>query len=179
MDQRQGKPQPPKALPVLAGVFRLIAAAYIVVLSVITLISALLHLSESVGIIIASVHILPASLVLLALELEVFREYATIRFPDFHDDMYSARGIALQFLAAILTGINHQRDFIQFIMGCVAFGITVGLVHLNGIHNLLWEVKTSFGNGGVAEKSPLRGTQNTAVGPVSPSVEGSKDGKQD
>ncbi|KAG8764672.1 hypothetical protein FRC12_007959 [Ceratobasidium sp. 428] len=182
MAQHQGELKTFKALPILAAVFRLIAAIYIVVLSVLTLIYALLNLSESVGVIIASVHILPASLFLLALEFEVFRQYATLEVPTLNDTMYPARTIALQFLAAVLTGIN-QRHFTFFIMGCVAFGITVSLVHLSGIHGLFWEIGTSFRNGGmrsqVSEKTPLQSAQDQAVGSVSASVKVAEDEHND
>ncbi|KAG9095556.1 hypothetical protein FRC06_009676 [Ceratobasidium sp. 370] len=180
MNQSLENSKPTEPLPIVAGVFRLLAAAYIAFLSVLTLISSLLDLD--IGLIIASVHILPASLVLLGLELEAFRDYAALRFLALHDGMYPARTIALQFLAAILTGINRYSPA-KFIMGCVAFGITVSLVHLSGIHGLFWEVGTSFGNGGgrskVSATSPPRGFRDAAVGLARSSSKAAEDGHSD
>ncbi|KAG8741112.1 hypothetical protein FRC10_003293 [Ceratobasidium sp. 414] len=180
MNQSPENSKPTKPLPILAGVFRLLVAAYITVLSVMALFSSLLNLD--VGLIIASVHLLPASLVLLGLELEVFREYATLRFSALPDGMYPARTIALQFLAAILTGINRNSPT-KFIMGCVAFGITVSLVHLGGIHGLFWEVGTSFGNGGgrskVSATSPPRGVRDAAGGLARSSSKATEDEHSD
>ncbi|KAG9098125.1 hypothetical protein FS749_004621 [Ceratobasidium sp. UAMH 11750] len=163
MNQSPEHSKSTKPLPILAGIFRLLAAAYISLLSVIGLISSLLELE--IGLIIAGAHILPASFFLLALEFEVFREYAGLQAPAPRDEMYSARTIALQFLAAMLTGM-HRYSPAMFINGCVAFGISVSLVHLSGIHNLFWEVGTGFGNGGGRSKvpatTPSRGVQVTA-----------------
>jgi hypothetical protein len=129
----------------LTGVLRLMTAIFISVLSIITLVSSIATLS--IGHIIASVHLLPASLVLLALELEFFHVYLADRFQLTMDEMYPARMIALQFLAAVLCGINDEyTGTALFIMGCIAFGTTVGLVHLNGIHGLFWEGKGGFYN---------------------------------
>ena len=110
---------------------RFVMTFYLVGASITTLV--LSSLMVNVGGIITSIYLIPASLVLAALELGYLRSRTSLlRF-----EMHPVRVIALQFLSAMMAGAGWP-DLITFILGCVAFGVTIGLMNLIGIYYLCW-----------------------------------------
>ncbi|QRV96006.1 hypothetical protein RhiJN_24024 [Ceratobasidium sp. AG-Ba] len=142
MSRTFGESKGARPVKVLVGLIRLLVSLYIVILGVLMMVSALAHLS--IGRIIGGVHVLSASICLLGLELDF------IHFPALDDDdAHLARSIGLQFSAAVLVGMS-QDDMGFFFLGCIAFGITVGLVHFGGINMLVSRVGVTF-NGSARE----------------------------
>ncbi|KAG8690977.1 Phosphoglucomutase-2 [Ceratobasidium sp. 423] len=115
----------------LIRILRFGIALYVAGLSIATIIVS--GITMNVGGIIASVYLIPASLILLALEFG----YLCSRVGVLKYEMQPLRIIALQFISAMITGIAWP-ELVFFIFGCVAFGLTLGLMNLVGIYYLFW-----------------------------------------
>ncbi|CEL59891.1 hypothetical protein RSOLAG1IB_09175 [Rhizoctonia solani AG-1 IB] len=86
----------------------------------------------NVGGIIASIYLIPAAFILLALELGYLSSRAGAL-----KHMQPLRIIGLQFVSAMITGVSWQSiDF--FIACCVAFGMSIGLMNIVAIYYILW-----------------------------------------
>ncbi|CAE7147405.1 unnamed protein product [Rhizoctonia solani] len=112
-------------------VLRFGIAFYVAGLSITMLV--LSAISVHVGGIIASIYLIPASLVLVALELG----YLCSRVGVLKYEMQPLRILGLQFISAVITGVAWP-NFVLFILCCVAFGLTLGLMNLVGIYYLFW-----------------------------------------
>ncbi|KAG9075058.1 hypothetical protein FRC06_010302 [Ceratobasidium sp. 370] len=134
----------------LIRALRLTIAIYIFGLSIANIVVA--GISGWVGGIIASVYLIPASAVLLILELGFLARHIRSRVSLLRYEMHPVRMIALQAIGAMLcTGP-------LFILGCVGFGLAVGLMNLVGVYHLFWKGRGSESGSDVwgqdEEKSP-------------------------
>ncbi|KAG9120057.1 hypothetical protein FRC07_004614 [Ceratobasidium sp. 392] len=115
----------------LIRALRIITTLYVFALSITNIVFA--GVSGWVGGIIASVYILPASFVLLILEVGFLARFIRRHVSLLRQEMHPVRIIALQAISAMLcTGM-------LLIPACVALGLSIGLMNLVGIYHLIWK----------------------------------------
>ncbi|KAF8598942.1 hypothetical protein BDV93DRAFT_320123 [Ceratobasidium sp. AG-I] len=141
---REAPPLGEQFVRYVINVVRFITAAMIAGVSIATVIVS--GLTGHVGGIIASIYIIPAAFVLLALEFAFLRRLMSSRFSVLKQSMHPTRIIALQFFGAMLAGVNWP-NIALFILGCVCLGLGIGLMNLVGIYHLFWHRRTGEGNG--------------------------------
>ncbi|KAG8684584.1 hypothetical protein FRC08_013619 [Ceratobasidium sp. 394] len=114
---------------------RIATALYLFGLSIANIVVA--GIDGWVGGIIASAYLIPASFVLLILELAFLARFIRSHVSLLRYEMHPVRMVALQAIGAMLcTGP-------LFILGCVGFGLAVGLMNLVGVYHLFWKGRGS------------------------------------